>query len=108
MKKWRKMTWVIWVWCALIIAWAVLGAGSANCGDQTDQLSNDACTAGAGIGVLVVLLIGFFGFTFLSLIWFMTRPKVKPCPRCGEDVRKGTMVCSHCQHDFTGGGAAAT
>ena len=39
------------------------------------QLSQDACEAGTGIGVLLVLFIGFIGFVFLSLIWFMTKPK---------------------------------
>jgi hypothetical protein len=100
MRKWRKMTWALWIWSALIIAWAVLGAGASNCTKQADQLSQDACTTGAGIGVLVVLLIGFFGFVFLSLIWFMTRPRTKTCPRCGEDVKKGTMRCRHCEYDF--------
>ena len=67
----RKMTYVLWAWCLAILAWAVAGAGSAHCtGAYTD-----ACQAGTGIGVMLILFVGFFGFVFFSLIWFMTRPK---------------------------------
>jgi hypothetical protein len=99
MRRWRKMTWVIWLWCAAIIVWAVAGGSSAanNCSDAAYQ---DACNAGAGIGVAIILLIGFFGFVFLALIWFMTRPKTRPCPRCGDDVKKGIVVCRSCGFDF--------
>jgi hypothetical protein len=70
---WRKMTWVLVAWCAIIVAWAIGGASSAtsNCGAGYQ----DACVAGAGIGVAIILLIGFFGFVFFSLIWFMSRPR---------------------------------
>ena len=68
------MTWVLWAWSALIIAWAIAGGANASnsCAHQTYQ---SACNAGAGIGVLVILFIGFVGFVFFSLIWFMTRPR---------------------------------
>jgi Na+/proline symporter len=102
MRRWRKMTWAIIVWCALILVWAIAGGGSAanDCAKQADKLSHDACQTGAGIGIALVLLIGFFGFVFLSLIWFMTRPRTRPCPRCGEDVKKGVMRCGSCGFDF--------
>ena len=85
-KNVRKMTWALWAWCLAIIAWAI-GAGStgahdaANC-TKTAYLSAADCAnatgAGAGIAVLLILLIGFFGFVFLSIIWFMSRPKPQP------------------------------
>ena len=106
MRKWRKMTWVLVAWSALIVVWMVGGANAADCGSQTgdsfisDQTAQDACAAGAGIGVAIVALIGFFGFVFFSLIWFMTRPKLRDCPRCGEGVKKGVLVCSTCDFDF--------
>lgn len=79
-RKIRKMTIVVWVWCILIVVWAVVGGISAsNTSDCKHQQFHRACVegsqAGAGIGVAVVLLIGFFGFVFLAIIWFMTRPK---------------------------------
>ena len=83
MKKWRKMTWVLWAWSALILVWAVGGGGSvaAECANErgdafiSAQTAQDACAAGAGIGIAIILFIGFIGFVFLSLIWFMTRPR---------------------------------
>lgn len=74
MRRWRKMTWVLIAWCALILVWAIAGGSSAanSCKHQTYQ---NACQAGAGIGVAIILFIGFCGFVFFSLIWFMTRPR---------------------------------
>jgi hypothetical protein len=115
-RKWRKMTWAIIVWCSLILIWAVAGGGSAasDCADQTGdaflsaQDAQDACNAGAGIGVALILFVGFFGFVFLALIWFMTRPKTRACPRCGNDVKKGVMACRSCGFDFQTMGSGTT
>lgn len=103
MRHWRKMTWVILIWCALILVWAIAGGSSANSdcvGNASDQLTQDACDAGTGIGVAIVLFIGFVGFVFLSLIWFMTRPSGRECPACGERAKKGQTTCAKCGHDF--------
>lgn len=77
--KCRKMTYVIWAWCIAILAWAIAGATSTpkqHCG-----IYQHACTegaqAGTAIGVAIIMLIGFFGFVFFSIIWFMTRPRTK-------------------------------
>lgn len=102
MRKWRKMTWVLLIWCALIFAWMIVGAGEANCDDEATEELRTACEAGAGVGILLIALVGFFGFTFLAIIWFMTRPRTKECPRCGEDVKKGRMTCKACGYDFRG------
>lgn len=103
MLRWRKMTWVLIIWSALILIWAIAGGGSAadDCSNEATQTAQDACEAGAGIGIAIILLIGFFGFVFFGLIWFMTRPKVRACPRCGDDVKKGEMRCTSCGFDFT-------
>ena len=68
----RKMTYVLWAWCLAILAWAIAGASSAS--SCTGTYAN-ACQAGTGLGVAVILFVGFCGFIFLALIWFMTRPK---------------------------------
>lgn len=80
---WRGMTHLIILWCVLVFIWAVVGGvRSANtCSHQTGNLyltagaAKNACEAGAGIGIGIILLIGFCGFVVLSLIWLMTRPR---------------------------------
>lgn len=100
--RWRKMTWVLIVWSILILVWAVGGGSSAaeSCKEEVTRSLRDACEAGAGIGVALILLIGFFGFVFFSLIWFMTRPEGRDCPACGEIVKKGRTACGSCGYDF--------
>ena len=100
--RWRKMTWVLIAWCALILVWAIAGGGSAGsqCAHEASHAAKVGCEAGTGIGVALVLLIGFFGFVFFSLIWFMTRPKGRECPACGERVKRGLTKCAGCGHDF--------
>lgn len=104
--KWRKMTWVLWVWSIGILVWAVGGGASNNCSAQhgdaflTAHQAQNACAAGTGIGVALILLVGFVGFVFFSIIWFMSRPKGRDCPVCGELVKKGRTTCKGCGHDF--------
>lgn len=104
MRRWRKMTWIIWIWCVAIIVWAVAGGSSAakSCHGQYQS----ACQAGTGIGIALILVIGFIGFVFLSLIWLMTRPKGRTCPVCGENVKRGRTACPKCGHDFAAAAAA--
>ena len=97
---WRKMTWVLIIWSVPILVWAIAGAGGSDCGSEATQLNQEACEAGTGIGVALILFIGFFGFVFFSLIWLMTRPKGRQCPACGERVKKGVTACPSCGHDF--------
>lgn len=97
---WRKMTWVLIIWSALILIWAVSAGGANDCGSEATQLNKDACDAGTGLAVSLILFIGFFGFAFFSLIWFMTRPKGRECPACGERAKKGQTICPACGHDF--------
>lgn len=117
--RWRKMTWVLIVWCALIVIWAIAGGSSsdhqdvAQCVQQAAGfLSNQSCQnaadAGKGIGVALILLIGFVGFVFFSLIWFMSRPKTRDCPACGSSIKRGVTVCARCGHDFAAAARVAT
>lgn len=101
------MTWAIVIWCVLILAWMVGGVSSTDCEEETSEAARAGCEAGTGLGVALIALVGFFGFVFLALIWFMTRPKTRTCPRCGEDVRKGQMTCPACQFDFATVGTTA-
>jgi hypothetical protein len=112
--RWRKMTWVLIIWCALILVWAIAGAAGQNSrayclAHPSAYLSLKTCeaasNAGAGIGIAIILLIGFFGFVFFGLIWLMSRPRHRVCPACGEDVRKGKTACPKCGHDFAAAAA---
>ena len=111
---WRKMSWVLIVWCAIILVWAIAGGGSAanDCSHQAGsaylsaQSARNACDAGAGIGIALILLIGFFGFVFFSIIWLMTRPKGRTCPVCGQNVKRGRTACADCGHDFRAAAAS--
>ncbi len=106
--RWRKMTWVVVVWSVLmavsIIAAIVSADPSSHCahpGALSKATCEDASNAGAGVGVAALWFIWFFGFIALSLIWFMTRPKGRECPACGERVKRGLTRCGSCGHDFT-------
>lgn len=101
MRRWRKATWALVIWSVLILIWAIAGGAANDCGSETTELNQSACEAGTGIGVAIVLFIGFVGFVFFSLIWLMSRPKNRTCPRCGNDVKKGLMACPSCSFDFT-------
>ena len=52
---------------------------------------------GAGLGVT-----WFFGFVVLSLVWLVSRPSHRECPRCGSDVEEGLTVCPSCGFDVSG------
>ena len=101
------MTWVVVAWCVLMGVWIVSAiAGADPSDDCVGETYRGACeagsTAGSGIAVVALWFIWFFGFIALSLIWFMTRPKGRDCPACGENVKRGRTVCPSCQFDFAG------
>lgn len=99
--RWRKATWALVVWTVLIALWMIAGVAGNDCASEATDLNQSACEAGTGIGVAIIGLFGFFGFVFFALIWLMTRPKNRQCPRCGNDVKKGVMACRSCGFDFS-------
>ncbi len=85
--RWRKMSWVVIIWCVVMAIWIIAALGQADPGGNcvhhaylSKQSCEDASNAGTGIGVVVLWFVWFFGFIPLALIWFMTRPKDKPAP----------------------------
>lgn len=100
MRGWRKMTWVLLIWCAIILIWAIGGGAAADCSQETSEAARAGCEAGTGIGIALILLIGFFGFMFFGFIWFLTRPRGRDCPVCGNFVKRGQTRCESCGHDF--------
>ncbi len=75
------MTWVLVAWCVLILIWAASDSAANNCSGRrgseflSAHAAQQACQAGTGIGVAIILFIGFIGFVFFSLIWMMSRPR---------------------------------
>jgi hypothetical protein len=104
MRNWRKMTWAILVWCVLMAVWIVAALGTDTSSHCAHEAYRSACEAGSdagkGIGVVALWFVWFFGFIVLSLIWFMTRPKGRECPACGEHVKRGRTACPLCAFDF--------
>jgi hypothetical protein len=112
--KFRKMTWVLIIFSTILFAW-MIGAGvsagnsvasdcakdpSVTSGVLTKQECIDASNAGTGIGIGLLFFLWFMGFVVLGIIWFMTRPRRRDCPVCGEGVKRGATVCKSCGHDF--------
>jgi hypothetical protein len=103
------MTWAIIIFSVLMLLWLIVGITSANnsshCANETSRFfSQNDCTSardvGTGIGAAIIFTLWFIGFIVLSLIWFMTRPKGRDCPACGEKVQRGRTTCPNCGYDF--------
>lgn len=98
---WRKMTWVLIAWILLIIWIAVAGIDSNPCAHL-----KDCEPIGTDFSRIIVLLFGLIGFAFLSLIWFISKPRSRKCPVCGGRVKRRITVCPSCDHDFAAAAAA--
>lgn len=108
--RWRKMTWVLNIWNIIFLIWLIAGIADRPSKDcpPSDSLCVNASDAGTGIGVALIIFLWFLGFVVIALIWLMTRPRTRPCPRCGEDVKKGVTVCKSCGYDFAAATTPAT
>ena len=78
--RWRKMTWALLIWTALMVAAMIAGGSSGSgqpqdCGVLDAKTCNDASDAGTAIGVALLFVLWFMGFLALSAVWFMTRRK---------------------------------
>lgn len=109
--RWRKMTWALVIFSALMLVWAIAGGAAAqdegairDCmegGILSRADCEDLQDAGTGLGVAFIFILWFIGFLILSLVWLMSRPKHRTCPHCGNDVKKGRTTCKNCGYDFT-------
>lgn len=76
---------------------------SDECAGMTDD-ELEACQAGtaigASIGVGIIVFLWFLVDAILGILWLVTRPKGRPCPVCGTQVKEGATVCPKCGHDF--------
>jgi beta-lactamase regulating signal transducer with metallopeptidase domain len=104
--RWRKATWALAIFNFLALLWLVVGIASvppataANCNGLDQATCNAARDIGTGLGVTAIVIVWFIGFVVLGLVWLMSKPKHRQCPRCGHDVKKGLTVCKSCSFDF--------
>ncbi len=104
--RWRKMSWLIIIFTAAMLAWLVSAVGSqpacpptvANC--EAYQAGADI---GSGIAASIIFVVWLIGFFVLAVLWFMTRGRHRVCPVCGNDVKKGRSACRKCGYDFVSG-----
>jgi hypothetical protein len=103
--KWRPFTWVILVINVLFLVWVIAGASTASgnatdCGVLSQQTCNSARNAGTAIGVGIIMFLWVFADVILGVLWLITRPRRRPCPACGNEVKKGITKCPNCGYDF--------
>lgn len=107
--QWRKMTWLILVFSALMVAWAYSSTRTETCseyaiGSPDREWCEAGATIGTGIGLGLLFCIWFVGFIVLSIIWFMARGGAnraqRLCPVCGTQTKPGETVCRKCGHDY--------
>ena len=111
--RWRKMTWVLYIWSGAFLVWIVAGVAnivSKSCSDVVGSVfAGDATCADIALrGKATVatdfaftrLLLWVLGVGVLALVWSLTREKKRMCPHCGEDVEKGVTACKKCGYDF--------
>lgn len=73
--------------------WPILGA--------IPVLAIALIAPGLGLALMGLLLL------LALLVWLMT-PSGRPCPRCGESVKKGVLDCPDCGFDFRTIGTGST
>ncbi len=109
--KWRPFTWVIVVINALFLIWLIGGLASVadECAGVTGR-DLEACEAGtaigAGIGAGIILTFWVLVDIILGIVWLVTKPKRRPCPVCGTELKPGVTVCPRCGYDFRAGVAS--
>ena len=97
---WRKMTWVLVIFVAVIVVLVAINSNGVSCG-STEQSGTQQ--AGCGLEISeqggTALAIGFFGFIILGIGWLVTRPS-EPfppiCPNCGLPIKGGRPNCKRC------------
>jgi hypothetical protein len=90
---WKKMTWVLILWCAIIAGWLITRVHANHCSMQHgswflgQQASRDACRIGARFNIGVMIMVGVAGFVILSLLWLIA-PRRKPETITADDDQR--------------------
>jgi hypothetical protein len=88
------------IWTAGILVWSIIEVSSRGCQAEDGDIKQTWCEVGTAVGISVIFVIGFMGFVVLSLVWLMTHARLRACPACGNDVKRGVTVCRACGHDL--------
>ena len=100
---WRKMSWVVLIFNALMVIWLITSLTATTKGGCTgltvSQCAGVADVAHGAVAVIqiVLWLIGDF---ILGIIWLVTKGNRRLCPACGLPVKAGTVQCKKCGYDF--------
>jgi hypothetical protein len=102
--RWRFMTWLVWGWTGLMAAVAVALVAATVASNDCEGVDRATCDAATGIAgtawIGASFCLWFLGFAVLAIVWFMTKPDRRYCPRCGQEARRGQTVCRRCGLDF--------
>lgn len=104
--NWRIFSYVILLFNLIMLIWAISAGASGsgqpdNCNGLSAHACNEAQNAGAGIAVVLIIVIWAIVDVILGILWLVTnRSKTRDCPACGRDVKKGQFVCKGCGFDF--------
>ena len=105
---WRKMTWVVLLFNAIMLVWLIAGVATATHNPACNGLSQSTCQAatdvGASIGAGLIIGLWLAGDVILGILWLVTHGR--SCPVCGKEVRRGVTVCKSCDYDFRGAAAS--
>ena len=98
---WRKSTWALILWTALMALWEGYLGSILNCA-YADQV----CHAKETGNYTVVFFLWIFGAVPVAIFWYSSRPnKPRPCPACAMSVPAGLLRCQRCGFDFAAAAA---
>ena len=88
-----------------MLLWALTRVGGIECVEYAPgTVERDACElrkdVRAGIGLFAVGVVWFGGTLVLGVMWLVTRPRKRQCPRCATGVKAGLTACPGCGYEF--------
>ncbi len=104
--RWRWISWLIVLFSGAMLLWAWTRVGSSlDCVEYAPgSAAREACElqrdVRTGIGFFAVGVVWVGGTLVLGVIWLVTRPPKRRCPRCAMNVKAGLTACPSCGYEF--------
>jgi hypothetical protein len=104
--RWRWTTWAILLFSGAMLLWASTWIGGGlECAEYAPgTAARDACElqkdVRSGIGLFAVGVVWIGGTLVLGVIWLVTRPGKRRCPRCAREAKVGLTACPECGYEF--------